>query len=145
MHVHAQRSDSSPADLGTTDEYRSLPSEVFVPAVPTGMEQARDSTRGGINAGYIGTFEMVTPVARERQITRDSPAEVETRDYVIDLELRVVVVAQKMAVFAVPGGSVPHGLTKSRSHPSLTRFDSDFLSAIRALLCKIDKMLPTRP
>jgi len=62
--VHGQNLNGGSSYWCAPDEDRTIPAEMVPPFVPTGMKQARQTTRARIQAGDVGAFETIIVGAR---------------------------------------------------------------------------------
>jgi len=95
------------ANLCPALKFRTVPHEVFWPAVCSRMKKANKLARLCIESRDVGAFEAIAMDASKCQILPYGLATMLPADYVINLEWCRIECRRQMAVFATSTGSLP--------------------------------------
>lgn len=102
---------------GSADEYRPLPTEMSRPAMPSWIEQARELSCLGVDAGEIWPLMEITAEASVGEIAKSVSTPMLLGDDVFDLKRREDVGFGKAAIFAASGGALADFLLGDLVHP----------------------------
>jgi hypothetical protein len=122
--VAVEDTGGGPTDRRQPDEFRTIPKEVLIPHVLSGVKQPDRSTSFWVDPREVRAFAFIAPQARPGQIIKNRRTAVLLRANMVQLETQCGEFFRKMAVFATETSALPYLGPESRPHAH--RLSRDF-------------------